>query len=1593
MNAKLLSTWVSSILLLVSIKAEDINVEASFEPSKISTADKTVYKVRISGTQKNPIGKIPNVDGLEISKEPQLFRSASFIDGISSVRVELSFQVKPQVIGTFQIPSWQISVDDKSFSVPPAKLQVLSPGESERRVKEDLKDVAFLEIQLPRFSFYKDETILSELTLFIWDGLPVTRIENVPSKIGDSFSINKLGKWVEEKRNVSKNGKLYSTFTWPVSLKPARTGVIDIGFKVNLGVRVNSRTNSPFSNDPFFGFGREESLTVTMPPFKIIIKPAGFLKKDFKSDPTQANVQFELAQKIDAGLGDKADTEKAADLYYLAAIQGHADAAEFLAALYEEGRGVKKDTFLSSEWRSLAKKNRSSQILPADAYPSFDRNILPEKLELPPAKNVGDKKINASSSNIVNRSPMQIVDPTKQSDLQSLKANLSPSKNKDKKADEFYKLGIASFGGVGVSLNYDDAFENFKKAAHLGHPEAQDQIGVMYINAWLSIVRRQNLSASVDILKKIERQMSFEEIQEAKQWVVKLNGLINSNKQTESGLKGIIGVSVLTLNNPFFSIIAENIKSEAAKHGYDVIIMDGDRNVQTQAEQVDYFLRKGVAAIVLTPCDRISTGVAIKKANEAGVPVFTCDLKCVADGAKVVSHIQSDNLQGGRLAGDAMIEALGKEGGEVLVLHFPQANSCQLRVQGFRERISAHNKTGVSGKIEVIAVLDGGGVREEGYKATEDTLQAYPDLVGIFAINDPSALGARAALEKKGMEEQVKIIGFDGLLGGRRAIEEEKIFADPIQFPDKMGKKTVELIMSFLKGEDVPAEVLIPTQLLLKEGLRRLPSESPSKQILKSSPRFAFVTNGVDPFWDLCAAGVKIAEEEFGIECDVLMPPKGVTDQKRILETLLAKRIDGIAVSPIDSENQTSFLNEVAKNTILITQDADAPGSDRLLFLGANNYKAGRALGKLVKDAIPEGGEVMLFVGRLEQLNARQRRQGVIDELLGRPVRKLAKIKFDPVTSRNLKAEGSKYVILDTITDNFDKSKAKSNAEEAMYRYENLKCMVGLFAYNSPSCIDALKDTEKMGQIKICGFDEQDALLQAIADGYAHGTISQLPWEYGYESIKLLKDLYEGNKPSTEYVEKSFAAITQQNVHEFWRTKKEMRLIGTSSLPVNSSRYGSKNRHFSKSVRKNPTLPIEPKISKDLLKAVDGWNSIPQSVFPLSKVEIYKTVQFIVKNASGETIASTTMQPGQQVVALGLVGKELILSPSKNGKMRGKISIDHTDFKEGVAYLFELRKKQRSEYEKKRSDIAKKQELLSKNTPKDQYIDQALFQDIPVPGDFGHGKFCICEDCREKRLASVARDSSKSMSSNLDLFPKLEPAELIEIIQENQVDLKFKFEAKNKFIPDFTAKKEVESKTILMVDGSFAYTIVHCEDTPFRIWPEPFSLVNVFGEISSAKLSDKILLKEFAWMDDPRILIIPLYIDPQVLRDNGLKLFTTPASHSVPIENAMSVDLYELSSRNSSWRLFPGNKGLLKNISAQHKFHEMRPREYVFNQRGDVLGITLNNDYLFWMKNLGSRLRAGSRTLLGGNFEEEKTNFHLQRGIEIYKRLDDVLKN
>jgi ribose transport system substrate-binding protein len=281
-----------------------------------------------------------------------------------------------------------------------------------------------------------------------------------------------------------------------------------------------------------------------------------------------------------------------------------------------------------------------------------------------------------------------------------------------------------------------------------------------------------------------------------------------------------IGVSLLTLDNPFFKVIGDNITSEARKHGYEAIVVSGEKDVARQGNQIKDFIVKRVSAIVLSPCDSKAIVPVIQEANAAGIPVFTVDIPCHEPGVKIVTQIATDNHGGGREAAQAMIEALGEGGGKVAVLHFKQAESCQLRVKGFREVIDAHNASGRA-RIEIVAELESGGAKDLGYKAAEDALQAQPNLRGIFAINDPAALGASAALEKAGRTRQVIIVGFDGQPEGKQAIKEGRIYADPIQFPDRMGVQIVDAIIRHSKGETLPPQILIPTSLYRQaDGMR-----------------------------------------------------------------------------------------------------------------------------------------------------------------------------------------------------------------------------------------------------------------------------------------------------------------------------------------------------------------------------------------------------------------------------------------------------------------------------------------------------------------------------------------------------------------------------------------------------------------------------------------------------------------------------------------------------------------------------------------------------------------------------------------------------
>ncbi len=275
------------------------------------------------------------------------------------------------------------------------------------------------------------------------------------------------------------------------------------------------------------------------------------------------------------------------------------------------------------------------------------------------------------------------------------------------------------------------------------------------------------------------------------------------------GAKPTIGVSLLTNTNPFFIDMGEAMKAEGQKHNFDIVLESGDMDAAKQRDQVKDFIVKKVSAIVLSPCDSKAVGTTIQEANKAGIPVFTADIASLSKDAMVISHVATDNYEGGKLAATAIVEAIGGKG-KVAIIDHPEVESCIQRTKGFREVLAAHKD------IEIVATLPGHGERDASFKTAQDILEKYPQLDAFFCINDPTALGAVAAIEKAGRSGKVKVIGFDGMLEAKQAVKDGKIYADIVQFPDKIGELTIQGIASFMGGEKLKPQTLIPAAIYKK---------------------------------------------------------------------------------------------------------------------------------------------------------------------------------------------------------------------------------------------------------------------------------------------------------------------------------------------------------------------------------------------------------------------------------------------------------------------------------------------------------------------------------------------------------------------------------------------------------------------------------------------------------------------------------------------------------------------------------------------------------------------------------------------------------
>jgi ribose transport system substrate-binding protein len=276
------------------------------------------------------------------------------------------------------------------------------------------------------------------------------------------------------------------------------------------------------------------------------------------------------------------------------------------------------------------------------------------------------------------------------------------------------------------------------------------------------------------------------------------------------GAEKTIGVSLLTRAHVFYRDLEDGLRAGAAEHDYELFISAAEWDAGRQIAQLEDFITREVDAIIVSPVDSSGVGAGIRAANEARIPVFTADI--ASFGGEVVSHIASDNIAGGRLAGEYLVRLLGGEG-KVAIINQPIVTSTLDRVQGFRAIVEAYPG------IEIVADVDGHGLRDRALQAASDVLQANPELDGIFAINDDSALGTLDAVEDFG-RDNVVIIGYDATPPARDAILKDRgLKADVVQYPFEIGRMTIETIADFFAGNEVPEVVPVEVGIVDRESL------------------------------------------------------------------------------------------------------------------------------------------------------------------------------------------------------------------------------------------------------------------------------------------------------------------------------------------------------------------------------------------------------------------------------------------------------------------------------------------------------------------------------------------------------------------------------------------------------------------------------------------------------------------------------------------------------------------------------------------------------------------------------------------------------
>ncbi len=290
--------------------------------------------------------------------------------------------------------------------------------------------------------------------------------------------------------------------------------------------------------------------------------------------------------------------------------------------------------------------------------------------------------------------------------------------------------------------------------------------------------------------------------------------------QTTSDGRPTIALVVKTLNNPFFNDMQKGAEEAAKRLNVNLLVQAAERevDVEKQMQIIENLIQSRVSALCVTPSGSKEIVPAIVKANQAGIPVIILDTRVnpealQAAGGKIAAFIGSDNLEGGKLAGEFMIKALGGKGKVAILEGIPGHETGDSRLKGFRQAVAQ------SPGIQIVSSQTANWERDQGYNVFQNMLQAQPEIQGLFACSDLMALGAVEAIAAAGKTGKITVVGFDAFSEAREAVQKGLMMATVAQFPSEMGRLGVENAARLLKGERIQEESTVKIQLVTKDNL------------------------------------------------------------------------------------------------------------------------------------------------------------------------------------------------------------------------------------------------------------------------------------------------------------------------------------------------------------------------------------------------------------------------------------------------------------------------------------------------------------------------------------------------------------------------------------------------------------------------------------------------------------------------------------------------------------------------------------------------------------------------------------------------------